>query len=131
LRSRLSPDLRTQPARGRHERMLLRLAVGSADQRLYISYPRVNVVEARPRVTSFYGLDVARATQGSIPDFEELEREAADAVKARLAWPAPPEAGRAIDSVEHDLATLGPMLREPDPSRVRRRARYLLGFAEH
>ncbi len=121
LRSRLSPELRTQDDRGRHERMLLRLAVGSAEQRLYISYPRVNVVEARPRVTSFYGLDVARATQGSIPDFEQLEREAADAVKARLAWPAPPEADRAIDSVEHDLATLGPMLRERDPSKVRGR----------
>ena len=131
LRDRLSPELRTQDDRGRHERMLLRLAVGSAEQRLYISYPRVNVVEARPRVTSFYGLDVARATQGSIPDFEELEREAADAVKARLAWPAPPDADRAIDSVEHDLAILGPLLRERDPAKVRGRARYLLGLNEH
>jgi hypothetical protein len=131
LRQRLSAELRTQEDRGLQERMLLRLAVGSAEQRLYISYPRVNVVEARPRVTSFYGLDVARATQGTIPDFEELERKAADDVKARLAWPAPPEAGRAIDSVEHDLATLGSLLRVPDPSKVRGRARYLLELNEH
>ena len=131
LRIRLSAELRTQKDRGLQERMLLRLAVGSAEQRLYISYPRVNVVEARPRVTSFYGLDIARATQGSIPDFEELEREAADAVKARLAWPAPPDPERAIDSVEHDLATLGPLLRDRDPVKVRGRARYLLELNEH
>jgi ATP-dependent helicase/nuclease subunit B len=131
LRIRLSSELRIQENRGQQERMLLKLAVGSAEQRLYISYPRVNVVEARPRVTSFYGLDVARATQGSIPDFEELEREAADAVKARLAWPAPPEAGRAIDSVEHDLATLAPLLRASDPGKVRGRARYLLDLNEY
>jgi CRISPR/Cas system-associated exonuclease Cas4 (RecB family) len=127
----LSADLRTQADRGQQERMLLRLAVGSAQERVYISYPRLNVVEARPRVTSFYGLDVARAIRGHIPDFEKLEQEAADAVKARLAWPAPPDPDRAIDSVEHDLAILGPLLRESDSSKVRGRARYLLELNEN
>ena len=130
-RRRLSADLRTQADRGQQERMLLRLAVGSAQERVYISYPRLNVVEARPRVTSFYGLDVARAIRGQIPDFEKLEQEAADAVKARLAWPAPPDPDRAIDSVEHDLAILGPLLRESDSSKVRGRARYLLELNEN
>ena len=37
-------------------------AVGAATDRLSLSYPRVEPTEARPRVPSFYGLEVARAT---------------------------------------------------------------------
>ena len=89
---------------------------------LYLSYPRVDVVQGRPRVTSFYGLDVARATRGAIPDVEAFERDAVALVGARLAWPAPPDAAHAIDAAEHDLATLGRVHRA-GRARAERRAR--------
>ena len=119
--------LATQAERGRRERLLLRLAVGAAEERVTFSYPRVDVVEGRPRVPSFYGLDVARATRGMIPDYEQLEREAAAASQARLAWPAPPEPADAIDAVEHDLSVLGPLLKSSRSGATKGRAYYLLG----
>jgi RecB family exonuclease len=130
-RSRLSLELRTQEDRVHAERMLLRLAVGAAEECVVLSYPRIDAAEARPRVPSFYALDVARATCGSIPDSEALERRAASESQARLAWPAPPEPRRAIDAVEHDLATIGPLLYDISAERARGRARYLLQLNPH
>jgi CRISPR/Cas system-associated exonuclease Cas4 (RecB family) len=130
-REALSDELRTQSVRGHRERMLLRLAVGAAEERVVLSYPRVDVVEARPRVPSFYGLDVARATRGLLPNHEDLEREAHEAANARLAWPAPPDAEHAIDAVEHDLAILGSLLHARQPSKVKGRARYLYELNDH
>ena len=102
LRREISPELETQEERGHRERLLLRLAVGAASERVMLSYPRVDPVDARPRVPSFYGLEVARATRGEIPDFERLERDAAREVNARLAWPAPPDPARAVDRRRRD-----------------------------
>jgi RecB family exonuclease len=51
-----------------------------------------------------------------------MEREAAAAAGARLAWPAPDDPARAIDEVEHDLATLRALLAGGE---TRGRARYL------
>ena len=39
----------TQDDRAREERLLLRLAVGAATRRLYLSYPRLQLSESRPR----------------------------------------------------------------------------------
>ena len=74
---------------------------------------------------SFYALEVQRALTGHIPDPQTLEREAAAAAGARLAWPAPDEPTRAIDELEHDLASLLALLRHSG-SEFRGRARYLL-----
>jgi hypothetical protein len=126
LRAQLSPALSRQPDRGHRERLLLRLAVGAAVERIYLSYPRIELGEARPRVPSFYALDVTRAITGRVPDFEELSERAADEAGARLAWPAPPDPARAIDDMEHDLAVLDPLLHRVDPAFIRGRARYLL-----
>src|SRR2546428_8601134 len=52
-----------------------------------------------------------------------MEREAAAAAGARLAWPAPDDPARAIDEVEHDLATLRALLASGE---ARGGARYLL-----
>lgn len=125
-RLRLGAGLRTQAERGQRERLFLNLAVGAARDRVYLSYPRVDVVEARPRVTSFYGLDVVRATTGRIPEIERFERQAADEASARLAWPAPIDPTRAIDPVEHDLAVLLRLFHEPSSAARAGRARYLL-----
>ena len=123
LRRELSSNLATQDERGRRERVLLRLAVGTARRRLHLSYSRIEQTEARPRVPSFYALEVQRALTGRVPEPQQMEREAAAAAGARLAWPAPDDPSRAIDEVEHDLATLRALLASGE---ARGRARYLL-----
>ena len=115
--------LATQDDRAHRERLLLRLAVGAARRRLHLSYSRIEQTEARPRVPSFYALEVARALTGKVPEPQRMEREAAAAAGARLAWPAPDDPARAIDEVEHDLATLRGLLASGEASG---RARYLL-----
>ena len=119
-----------QDERGRAERLLLKIAIGASSQRLYLSYPRIDVGEARARVPSFYALDVMRAITGSVPDHRVLAAEAAEEAGANLAWPAPADAGRAIDDLEHDLASLRPLLDSRDPASVKGHAHYLLGLNE-
>ena len=105
---------------------MLRLAVGAATRHLYLSYPRLQIGESRPRVPSFYALDLERARTGRVPDFAVTEREAFRRVDARLAWPAPPDPDLAIDDTEHDLSVLGPLLRRRVSLELTGRARYLL-----
>ena len=94
----------TQPHRLAAERLLLQLAAGAASDRLYVSYPRIELTESRARVPSFYALDVMRAATGRVPDYEWLEARAREAGNATLAWPAPSQPDEAIDDLEHDLA---------------------------
>ena len=117
--------LRTQDDRASDERLRLRLAIGAASERVILTYPRLDVRQARPRVPSFYGLDVARAVYGVLPDHEKLAQDAAMESEAHLAWPAPQDAERAIDAVEHDLAALRPYLTAADSPASRGRARWL------
>ena len=129
LREPLGSDLALQEDRARTERLLLRLAVGSATERLWLSYPRIDVGESRPRVPSFYALDVVRAVTGSIPDHESLQESAAESGGAGLAWPSPADPKVAIDDLEHDLAVLRELL-QADSARVRGHANYLLRLNE-
>ena len=131
VRAGLSAHLPRQRDRIERERLLLRLAVGAAARRVYLSYPRLDVVQGRARVTSFYGLDVARATRGRIPVLEDFEREAAALINARLGWPAPVRPGDAIDAAEHDLATLAALLRTPTGAGEKGGAQYLLELNPH
>ena len=131
VRRQISNRLTTMDDRAADERLLLHLAVGAATERVYLSYPRIELREARPRVPSFYGLDVMRAITGRVPSHEELQDAAARETKAALAWPAPDQPARAVDDFEHDLAVLGGLLRTRDPLAVKGRARYLLELNEH
>jgi ATP-dependent helicase/nuclease subunit B len=126
MRVPLASGLFIQEHRGKTERLLLRLAAGAATERLWLSYPRLDVSGARPRVPSFYVLDVMRAVTGRIPNHEVLQREAAAEGGAKLDWPAPHNAETAIDDVEHDLATLGELLSVSNRAAVRGHAHYLL-----
>jgi ATP-dependent helicase/nuclease subunit B len=117
-----------QEQRGSAERLLLKIAIGAASERVYLSYPRLDVAETRARVPSFYALDVMRAITGRVPDHRVLASEAADEGGASLAWPAPKDPNRAIDDLEHDLAVLEPLLQVRDPALVKGRAHYLLGL---
>jgi hypothetical protein len=117
-----------QVERSMAERLLLRMAIGTARERLYVSFPRLDVAETRARVPSFYALDIMRAITGTVPDHRVLAAEAADEGGATLAWPAPRDPDRAIDDLEHDLATLKPLLETRDKTSVKGRAHYLLGL---
>jgi RecB family exonuclease len=116
--------------RSRRERVLLHLAVGAATDRLYVSYPRLDVAEGRARVPSFYALDVLRGATGTIPDLQRLAREAAEQGDQTLAWPAPASPADAIDDQEHDLAVLRRLIETSDTASVRGRAQYLLRLNE-
>jgi hypothetical protein len=127
-RRQIGSELVGQDERGRAERLLLKIAIGAAAERLYLSYPRLDVSEARARVPSFYALDVMRAITGEVPDHRVLAAEAADEAGANLGWPAPADADRAIDDLEHDLASLKPLLDSREPASVKGHAHYLLGL---
>ena len=127
-RRALASDLVGQDERSAAERLLLKIAIGAASERLYLSYPRLDVTEARARVPSFYALDVMRAITGEVPDHRLLAAAAAEEAGANLGWPAPADPDRAIDDLEHDLASLKPLLDSRDPSSVKGHAHYLLGL---
>jgi CRISPR/Cas system-associated exonuclease Cas4 (RecB family) len=109
-RRKLSPDLPTNDDRTDQERLALRLAVGAAGRRIVLSYPRVDVEQARPRTPSFYGLEVLRVAEGQLGDFEHLAARAATTADARIGWPAPVRRQDAIDEAEYDLALLKDVL---------------------
>ena len=129
-RQALDPVLVDQEQRGAAERLLLKIAIGAARGRLYLSYPRLDVAETRARVPSFYALDVVRAITGRVPDHRVLASEAADEGGASLSWPAPRDPQHAIDDLEHDLAVLKPLLEAREPATVKGHAHYLLGLNE-
>ena len=126
MRAKLDAPLLDQQGRLRTERLLLRLAVGSPTDRLWLSYPRLDTAESRPRVPSFYALDVMRAITGRIPEHGTLQERAAAEGGALLAWPAPARAADAIDDLEHDLAVLKSLIEVEPPAAVKGHAHYLL-----
>lgn len=118
------PALVTLADRAAEERLRLRIIAGAAADQIFFSYPRVEVALARPRVPSFYALDVRRTTLGSVPNVEQFERSAARNSGAELAWLAPPKPQDAIDDIEYDLSVLRPLLKAA-PKSVRGGARFL------
>src|SRR5690606_23702769 len=113
------------------ERLALRLAIGAATERVVLSYPRLDTERGRPRVPSFYALEVLRAIEGTLPSFEELAGRAEEAGAARMAWPAPERPEDAIDGAEYDLAVLHEVLHERPFAEVRGAARYLMSANPH
>ncbi|HEX4450438.1 MAG TPA: PD-(D/E)XK nuclease family protein [Kofleriaceae bacterium] len=128
-RARLSPGLETRVDRLAEERLALRLAIGAASRRVVLSYPRIDLDQARPRVPSFYGLEVLAAAEGKLPGFEELGQRADVTGAARIGWPAPSSPFDAIDEAEHDLALLDQLV--GSRVQVTGAARYLLGANAH
>src|SRR6185503_5940225 len=122
--------LARQADRARRERLALRIAAGAARARVYVSYPRVDVEKSRPRVPSFYALEVLRAAEGKLPGFDDLAKRAERAAAARLGWPAPEKPADAIDEAEYDLALLAPLL-AADPDTTIGTASYLLEANPH
>lgn len=131
LRRGLDAGLPTNDERSHDERLALLLSVGAARDAIVLSYPRVEAELGRPRVPSFYALDVARALHGQLPDVSEMQRQDIDRETSRLEWPAPRDPARSIDLIEHDLAVLRGLLDAPRTIRTEGRARYLLDDSAH
>jgi CRISPR/Cas system-associated exonuclease Cas4 (RecB family) len=106
VRRQIGTALRTNDDRVASERLLLSIAAGAAERRLLFSYPRINLEQGRPRVPSFYALEVVRAAEGRLPNFAELAARAETATSSRLGWPAPIDPTNTIDDAEYDLAVL-------------------------
>ncbi len=112
------------------ERLALRMALGAARKRAYLSYPRIDVQQSRPRVPSFYALEALRAAEGTLPGFEQLRSRAESATNARLGWPAPENPAAAIDESEYDLALLATLV-DAEPKSATGSGHYLLSANPH
>jgi RecB family exonuclease len=104
-RGTVSPDLQTNKQRREQERLLLRIAL-AAGERIVFSYPRIDLGQSRPRVPSFYALEIIRAANGHLPPLQEFQSAAAAAAPTRLDRPAPENFSSAIDDTEYDLVAL-------------------------
>lgn len=123
-------SLATQALRVAQERLALRLAASAATRHLALSWPRIELENARARVPSFYALEALRAPEGQLPGLDELTRRAESRGLAHLGWPAPERPEDAIDDTEFDLATLA-RLRDADPATSVGAAAYLLSANPH
>jgi RecB family exonuclease len=129
-RLRLDPHLRVQNDRVAAERLALATAVGSARMSMAFSYPRLDMDQGRPRVPSFYALEILRAAEGELPGFDELARRAAGESRGRIGWPAPENPVNAIDEAEFDLALLD-RVAGASPEELLGAAHYLLDANPH
>ena len=127
---RKDTELPTRRDRLEFERLALRIAIGAARDRVYLSYPRIDVQQSRPRVPSFYALEALRAGEGALPGFEEIASRAESTTRARLGWPAPEHPAAAIDEAEYDLALLA-NLAESHKEEATGAAHYLLTANTH
>jgi CRISPR/Cas system-associated exonuclease Cas4 (RecB family) len=130
LRVAIAPELSVTSERVHEERVLLHLAVGAAENALTFSFPRFDPLRGRPRVPSFYGLEVLQAIDGVLPAFDALTRRAHPGAAARLGYPAPDDPDQAIDAAEYDLSVLG-RLKSGSAAERAGAARYLLAADAH
>jgi ATP-dependent helicase/nuclease subunit B len=112
------------------ERMRLRIAAAVARGRLVVSYPRLDVAQNRPRVPSFYAMEVVRAAEGRLPELKAFERRAAVGSRTRLGWPAPVDAAESVDALEYDLSVLHAAVHAP-AGKAKGWGRYLMNRNAH
>jgi ATP-dependent helicase/nuclease subunit B len=130
VRKRLDPVLATNEDRVQEERLSLRIAMGAAREKVFLSYPRVDLEHGRQRVSSFYALESLRAMTGTLPSISELDREAQKDRSMRPGWPAPKEAADAIDHAEFDLSVIDALL-DAGKEEAAGSARYLIESNDH
>ncbi len=111
------------------ERLRLVSTMAAASERLIVSYPSMDTSLSRPRVPSFYALEIVRAVEGKLPDLAGFRKRTAAAAHTRLSWPAPDDPSVAIDDAEYDLASLRPLIESRN--REKSAARYLMEVNVH
>jgi RecB family exonuclease len=102
-REALSASLRTTRDSQEGERLLFLDAVGAAEERLVLSYPRFDTASGRERVPSSFLLHALEAALGRRVDAADLARMARPGSTA-LGRPYPEDAAVALDRIERDLA---------------------------
>lgn len=122
-RARLHPDLPRRARLAEQERARLRVALECAEVALEASFPRLDADRNRPRVPSFYAMDLIRAATGRLPPLAELEHRAAAETAVRAGWEVPSEPERAADATEYDLSILAEALAKDE---LRGAGRYLV-----
>jgi CRISPR/Cas system-associated exonuclease Cas4 (RecB family) len=113
-RRNLDAGLALRDNRVAEERRLLLQTIGAAHELLIASYPSMDTTLSRPRVPSFYGLEIVRAVEGRLPDLASFKQKTASGAQTRLSWPAPEQPVSAIDNAEYDLASLKPLIERQD-----------------
>ena len=90
-------------SRFQEERLLFSLALGSAREKLILSYPRLDPSSGRERIPSFFLLRVGEALHGEILDYSRLET-LPEYRRVPLSRLAPEDPEMAIDEEEFDLS---------------------------
>lgn len=121
----------TRSDRVAEERLLLHAAASAAARRLAVSFPRMDLAQARPRVPSFYALELPRAAEGRLPPLNEFRQRTESRAPTRLEWPAPEEPPQAVDDFEYDLAAWKQTLNAANAADRKGRLRYILKANQH
>jgi hypothetical protein len=104
-------------SRFQEERLLFSLALGSAREKLILSYPRLDPSSGRERIPSSFLLRVGEALHGEILDYSRLET-LPEFRRVPLSRLAPEDPDRAVDEEEFDLSQVGKALKNRDRGEV-------------
>ncbi len=97
-------------SRFQEEKLLFTLALGSAGEKLILSYPRLDPSSSRERIPSFFLLRVGEALSGKSLDYSGLE-VLPQFQRVPLSRLAPEDPGEAVNEEEFDLGQVGKALK--------------------
>ena len=103
--------------RSQEEKLLFTLAVGSAREKLILSYPRLDPSSGRERIPSFFLLRVAEALSGEAMDYSRLETLPGFR-RVALSRLGPDDGQQAIDEEEFDLGQIARALKRNNRTEV-------------
>lgn len=104
-------------ARFPEEKLLFSLAVGSAREKLILSYPRLDPSSGRERIPSFFLLRAGEALKGEAVNYSRLET-LSEFRRVALSRLAPENIEQAIDEEEFDLGQVDSALKKNDRGEV-------------
>lgn len=93
------------------ERLLYRLSIGAAKEKLILSFPRIEIGTGRERLPSSFLLASVKALTGESTDFQKFEKFP-EFVRIPLSGIAVRSPEKAIDEVEFDISTGQQKLKE-------------------
>lgn len=115
-------ELPIKARRGEEERLLFTLAVQAARKRVVLTFPRLDPIQGRPRIPSWYLLQTVEAVTGRPCDFGGLDRLLAESPLGRVApitWLHRETRDRAVHPLEYDLASFDLARHERTPDAMR------------